>query len=264
MPDEPGSKDGGTALLRAIVPQEFHEKGYLKDLLDKPQTEAIPLIFKKLDGAESLVGKKTVVPGPDAKDEDWDKYLAQLRPGKAEEYEIPLKEGAKPDEEFMKELRESFLAGDISKRQATKFLGRFNQALEKRTAALADAQKKADLEFETLVKAAFGDQGKAAMERTKKMIESYAPAPVKPYIGKLDNNALAIIMGISEGILKKYAPEDELNTGNRDGGDNGKSLREQARALNEEISKMNPMDPGIDQKRAQLKQLYKQAAAAGA
>lgn len=255
-------------LLKEIVPEDLREKPYLKDLLDKEQAEALPLVFKKLDGAEALIGKRPGVPGADAKEEDWDKYLAQLRPGKADDYEIPAEEGVKRDETFMKTLRESFLKGDISKRQAQKFLGDFMPKLKEYTLAQnkaqADAQAKADADFETLVKASLGEKNKAIMARVRKEITENAPKTLTPYIDKLDNNALAIMAGVIDSILKRYAPEDDLNPQGGAAGDAAKTAREQARALNETISKMDPMDPKVDALRVQLKALYKQAASGGA
>lgn len=253
------------ALLKEIVPAELHDRPYLKDLLDKEQNpETFGAVFKKLDGAETLIGKKTVpgIPGADAKDEDWDKFLGQLRPGKPEEYDIPTKEGAKPDEAFIKELREAFLAGDISKRQASKFLKQFTGSLEKRQTAMLDAQKKADADFETLAKAASQEPEK--LERAKKLMAEHAPAAVKSFIDKLDNPSLVILSGVINSIFEKYAPEDELKPKGGTTGGGGKTLREQARALNEEISKMDPMDSRVDALKTKMNDLYKQAAAAGA
>ena len=161
-------------ILKEVVPTEFHDRAYLKDLLAKEQTpEVFAEVFKKLDGAETLIGKRPGIPGADAKDEDWDKFLSGLRPAKMEDYEIPAptEKDVKRDEEFEKVLRAAFLKGDISKRQASKFMADFSTNLKeystKRNAAQVEAQKKADAEFETLTKAALGADNKAVMVRVK-------------------------------------------------------------------------------------------------
>ncbi len=219
--------------LAEVIPKELHDRPYLKDFLTMEQNpEAFGKVFSKLDGAEALIGKKVGIPAADAKDDEWNGFLSKLRPEKADDYEIPTKEGAKPDPEFIKELRESFLAGDINKRQATKFLANFTKGIEKRVAAQAAAQAKQDADFETLSKAAFGEESKPVMERVKAAISEHAPAVVKPFIDKLDNNSLVILMGVIDGIQKKYVPEDKLKPGGGNAGDNGQQTkREEAMKL---------------------------------
>lgn len=256
--------------LKEVVPQEFHDRAYLKPLLDKEQTpETFAEVFKKLDGAESLLGKRPGIPGKDAKDEEWDKFLSGLKPEKPEDYEIPVDKDAKPDEEFLKVVRGALLKGDINKRQASKFFSELLPQLkgyaEKQTAAQKADQEKTAAEFETLSKAALGEKNKVVMARVRKAIEDNAPAVLKPHVPKLDDNALVIMAGVIDAIMVKYMPEDEINPkGGSASGDDGKTLREQARALNEAISKMDPMDSKIDGMKAKLKQLYKEASAAGA
>lgn len=255
------------ALLKEIIPAELQEKPYLKDFLTLEQNpESFAKVFAKLDGAETLIGKRpNGIPGAEAKPEDWDKFLDGLKPEKEDAYVIPTKEGVKPDEAFIKELRASFHAGKISTVQAQKFLADYMPRLEKYANGKAEAQKaaqaKADAEFETLVKAAFGDESKADLARARKLISEHAPAVVKPYIDKLDNNSLAILTGVINGIAKKFMSEDDLNPKGAEG-DGGKTLREQARAYAEVVAKMDPMDPKLDEAKAKLRAMYQAASEA--
>lgn len=253
--------------LKELAPAEYHEKPYLKDLLDKDLSEALPALLKKHDNAEALIGKKTIpsVPGADAKDEDWDKFLTQLRPGKADEYEIPGGEDktVKRDEAFIAALRESFLEGNISKRQAAKFLSSFMPKLKAHgdnlTKAQRDAQAKADAEFESLVKASFGDAGKAKIDRARKLIAEHAPATVKPYVDKLDNNQLAILAGVINGVFEKYAGEEELNPqGGASGGDDGADLHKQILELRKSEAYTNAFHKDHDKVKGQVREMYKQ------
>lgn len=222
--------------LKDIVPADLHDRGYLKDLLDKEQNpETFGAIFKKLDNAEKLIGAKVGIPGADAKDEEWSGFLSKLRPEKADDYEIPVEKDAKPDEAFIKSLRESFLKGNINKRQAKDFLGDFLPRLKEYSAKQAEtmkvAQAKADADFEALSKAAFGEDNKAVMARVKSAIAENAPAAVKPYIDKLDNNSLVILAGVIDGVMKKWIPEDKLNPKGAPASDDAPSKREEAMKL---------------------------------
>ena len=58
-----GGGGGAPALLETIIPAEFKDQAYLKDLKGLPiGPDAYTALFKKLDGAEKLIGKKTAIP----------------------------------------------------------------------------------------------------------------------------------------------------------------------------------------------------------
>lgn len=252
------------ALLKEIVPEEFRSAGYLKDLLDKEQTVALPEVFKKLHNAETLVGKKTGVPAADAPDADWDKFLDGLKPAKAEDYKFPGQEDGKGvDPNFVKIVQEAFLEGRVNTRQAAKFLAKYQAGMkdyaEKMTAKQKAEQEKADKAFDELAKSALGEQNKAKLAQAKKLIDENCPATLKPFVGKLDDKSLVILAGVINGIAEKYMAEDELNPNGKTGGDGGKGKREEAKALLNDIMKMSGFEHDYDAKRAKLKQLYKEA-----
>lgn len=273
MPDDNkgGAGNGNAAVLtREFVPQDLLEKPYLKDLLDKPwdKTSAAE-IFKKLDGAESLIGKRPAIPDPKtAKPEDLEKFFEQFAEDKPEGYEIPLEKDSKVSPDFVKAVQTAFKAGKISKVQANGFLKVINEFGVQAQKAQADLQKKKDLEFDTLAKTMLGAENKPTMERVKQLIAEHAPSVAKASIAKLDDNNLLIMAAVIDAIHKKYAPEDDLKTKGGGGGGGGNSTvaekREKARGLIAEISKMKPMDPNVDKKQAEVNALYKEIAEAGA
>lgn len=248
--------------LKDYTPEDLREKPYLKDFLDKPvDKETIGALMKKLDGAETLIGKRAPgIPAADAKDEEWDGFLSKLRPSKAEEYEIKTKEGAKPDEGFLKAVRESFLAGDISKRQAAKFMAKFGVEMETysvaREKAVKDAQAVKDAEFETLSKAALGESNKAVMERVKAAIKEFAPKVVKDHIEKLDDKSLVLLAGVVDAIQRKYMSEDELNPKSTGTGTDEKTASEKGRALMASKEYNDPWHPDHDKVVAEVNALY--------
>ena len=213
-------------VLEEIVPKEFHDREYLKPLLKKEQNaETFAEVFKKLDGAESLLGKRPAIPGEDSKPEELEKFFEQFRAEKPEEYEIPTEKDAKRDEVFMKLVQKSFHDGAISKVQAQKFLASLMPGMKEYATAqqkvLAAAKAKADLEFDTLAKAGLGEQNKAIMERTNRLLKEHAPAAFRDHLEKLDEKSLLIMTAVIDGVLKKYVSEDDLKGKGKGGAGSG-------------------------------------------
>lgn len=206
-------------LMKEVIPAEFHDRPYLKDWLDKPSSpELMADVFKKLDGAEKLIGKKTVggVPGLDAKPEEIEAFYHGLRPAKPEDYEFKL--GEKPDEDFVKELRAAAHGAGLDKRQMSKFIDALAPGFAARQKAQDEAQSARDKEFEGIVATTFGKDNEKVVARVGEAIKDHTPEPLRPHIDKLDNNALAILTGIINAVLVKYVPEDELKSKGGGGG----------------------------------------------
>lgn len=249
--------------LAELIPAELRDKPYLKDFLTMPRTpESFGKLFTKLDGAEKLIGQRpTGIPAADAKDEEWDTFLSKLRPGKAEEYEIKAKEGVTPDESFLAAVRASFLAGDISKRQANKFMAKFGAEMEtysaQREKGVKDEQAKKDAAFETLSKAALGPENKVVIERVKATLKEYCPPAMKGYLEKLTDENLVIMAAAIDGVQRKYMTEDELNAKpNGNAGGDEKSISEKGRALMASKAYTDAWHPDHDKVVAEVNALY--------
>ena len=249
--------------LKDYTPEDLRDKPYLKDFLDKPvDKDTIGALMKKLDGAETLIGKRpNGIPAADAKDDVWDEYLSKLRPSKAEEYEIKVKEGVSPDEGFLAAVRASFLAGDISKRQAAKFMAKFGAEMEgysaKREEGFKVEQGKKDAAFQTLAAAALGAENKVVMERVKATLKEHCPPTMKAYLDKLTDENLVIMAAAIDGVQRKYMSEDELNPKpNGNGGGNEKSVSERGRELMASKAYTDPWHPEHDKVVAEVNALY--------
>lgn len=251
------------ATLAELIPADLREKPYLKDFLTMPQNpESFGKLFAKLDGAETLIGKRApAVPAADAKDEEWDKFFAPLRPAKADDYKIPVKEGVKADEQFIGALRESFFEAGIPARQVAKMMAAFGPRMEAysaaRTKAQTDAQAKADADFETLSKAALGDANKAVIARVNATLKELCPAPMKAYLDKLSNENLVIMSAVIDAVQKKYMSEDELNPkSNGNAGGAEKSVSERGRELMASKAYTDAWHPDHDKVVAEVNALY--------
>ena len=222
--------------FKDIIPAELHDRGWAKPFLDKPYNTELTLeLVKKLDGAESLIGRKIGIPTADAKPEEVAKFYETLRPAKPEEYEFKL--GEKADEATYKEMRAAAHAAGLDKRQMAKFVEAMTPGFEaRRKAAEAEAAKR-DQEFDALVEQTFGKDpavSAKAIDDARAALKEHAPAAVQALIPELDNKALAVLAGAVKSILAKYTPEDDLNKNKEGAGSNGTdaaALRKEARDL---------------------------------
>jgi hypothetical protein len=218
-------------LFSTTIPEEFRDRTYLKDIAAMPDgPEARVALFKKLDGAETLIGKKTGVPAADAPEAEWVAFHAKHRPAKADDYEIKTGEGADP--EFVKTVREAFYEAGATKSQAAKILTKLQAAMDAQGAKAVEAGKKLDAEFDTLSKSTFGADNEKVLAQAKTMIAEHTPAPLKGHVPKLDNTSLVILAGILNSIHTKYGLEDKIN------GDGTPGAAADLEALHEEGRKL--------------------------
>lgn len=224
------------AMFETIIPQEFRDRTYLADLKTKPVgPEAYTELFKKLDGAQSLIGKKTGIPEAGAPVEEWEKFHALMRPKTAEEYELATpKEGATPpDPEFAKAVKGMFFEAGLSKPQAAKLQAKFDEFISGKVGAQAAEQARLDAEFETMTKAAFGADNAKVLEGGKALLAELTPDNLKPHLNRLPNESLVLLAGIMGSVRAKFMKEDNLNGGG--GGappaTDTAALREQGRKL---------------------------------
>lgn len=259
--------NNAAVLTKEYVPQEFQNEEYVKPWLDKPWgKETAAEVFKKLVNAEQLIGKRPSVPTRDAKDDELDKFFTPFRPDKADDYEIKLTEGRpKPDEGFVKAVREAFYEGKLSKFQAGKVLVKlqeYGMATEK---AAADEKVKKAKEFDVLAKSMLGEQNKLVMERVKNTMQELAPAAAKGNLDKITDDNLVIMASIINSIMEKYVPEKDLagkGKGGAGGAGSGSTtaaeLREEAKKLMATKAYTNWQDPEYEKTVARVNEIYKE------
>ena len=222
------------ATFETIIPDEFKDRGYLADLKGKPVSpDTYKELFKKLDGAQTLIGKKTGVPAADAPAEEWEKFHAAIRPAKADDYEIPVKEGGKPDPEVQKAVKSIFHEAGLTKAQASKLMSKFEGFVDGQTKAQREAAAAANAEFDALTKKTFGPENEKVLTRSKELLNTLTPPEMSPFLNRLPNESLVLIAGIMESVRAKFMKEDDI--GGNGGGGNGAAdvatLREEARNL---------------------------------
>lgn len=246
-------------LFKDIAPAELHDRGWIKPFLDKPFTPELGVeLSKKLDGAEALIGKKTLIPGADVTDEkELDAFYSKLRPEKADDYDVKAL-GEKPDEGLVKTMREAAHKAGMDKRQFSAFLAGLAPDIAARQKAVAEAQAARDKEFEGIVASTFGKENEKVVARVGEALKEFTPEPLKPHIDKLDNNALAIVTGVINAIMLKFVPEDQIN--GKDKGDGGGSdkgaLQAEARALQASEAWKNFQHPDHEKTKKRVAEIY--------
>lgn len=240
--------------LATIIPEEFRDKPYLSDLKDLPAgPDGYKALFKKLDGAQTLIGKKTGIPAADASPEEWEKFHAALRPAKAEDYEF---KGS--DEETAKAIRGIFYEAGLSKAQAAKLSAKFDAWVEEKTKPEREAAAKLDAEFEDMTKKAFGPENVKVLERSKELLTQLTPDTMKPFLNRLPNEALVVLAGVMESVRAKFMSEDNVNGkgGAPAGANDVATLREEAQKLQASEAWKNPFDKAHEKTKARVSEIY--------
>jgi hypothetical protein len=228
---------GGVATFDTLIPAEFKDKAYLADVKTLPVgPEAYSALFKKLDGAQTLIGKKAgaMPPAADAPAEEVEKFYGTLRPAKPEEYEFaPPPEGQTVDEDFLKATKGMFHEAGLSKVQAAKLVAKFDKYVAEKTAPqIAEAQK-LDKEFTEMSTKAFGAENSKVMERSKELLKTLCPPTMSPFLNRLPNESLVLLAGIMEEVRAKFMGEDKMG-----GGTGGSGSAPDINALKEEMYKI--------------------------
>jgi len=229
------NKNAPPATFDTIIPEEFRDRTYLSDLKALPVgPDSYKALFKKLDGAQTLIGKKTGIPDANATPEEVEKFYSSLRPAKFEDYEFPAaKEGqTAPDPESLKAIKGIFHEAGLSKSQAAKLSAKFEEFAAKQNAPAIEAAKKQDAEFVEMTNKAFGAENAKVLERSRTLLATLTPDTLKPYLVKLPNESLVVLSAVMEAVRAKFMKEDNLDgAGNGGAPTDENTLREEAKTL---------------------------------
>lgn len=230
-----GGAGGGAPLFETLIPAEFKEAGYLSDLKSLPVgPEAYNALFKKLDGAEKLIGKKTAIPEPNAPEAEWNSFFARLRPETPDAYDFKDASGADPksDPEFLKGVKSIFHEAGVNKVQAKKIYSKFEEMMSKQSAAQVAEQERLDAEFLRISTETFGAENEKKLEKARTLLNEFTPANLKPHLEKLSNEGMVILAGVMNAMSEKFMKPDNMNPGGGSGaGKDGLSMREEAKKI---------------------------------
>jgi hypothetical protein len=259
-----GAPAGGTAGAQdfsTMVPAEFKDRPYLKDVKD------VPSLFKLLDNSQTLIGKRPAgIPQENAPADEWEKFHAMLRPEKPEGYEFKKDENlAKTlgwDDKVADSVKALFHKAGLSKRQALEIQQGYEQLLGAKHKEAIEKKAAQDTEFSGLAEKVFGKEVEKVLLSSKALIAQHAPDAVKAHLDKLDNNSLVILAGVLNSIKTKYIKEDQVpGGGNAPAGLSETDRRAKGQALMASEAYRNKFHPDHDRVNAEVQALYGTAAA---
>lgn len=252
--------DPNAKLYGATLPEEYRDKPYLKDIAAMPEgPDALKALLKKMDNAQGLIGKKSGVPASDAPAEEWETFYTALRPAKEDDYTIGKAKDADP--EFIKRMKTIFHEAGVSDSMAGKIEAGFMESAKGQSDAQVAAQKKLDDEFDVLSKATFGADNDAKLKQAEAMIKKHLPENLKPYEGKLSNEAMVVLSAVLNNVHEEYGVEDDLDGKGGSSGVSVSELREQAVAALKDVAFTDEFHKDHEQAKAKVKDLYERVAA---
>lgn len=251
---------------------EFKTK-YAKDYLEKPYMKEIDSpdkLFKDLDAAQALIGKKLGIPGEGANDQEWNDYLNAIRPKDTSVYNFDdsalpedLK-GLRP-EGFDTKVKDLFKDAAITPKQAAilqkgydtllvETHGETLKSIQEQQAAAAQA----DVDYEALADKTWGQDRENVQNISKALIKEFVPAEFKEHVNNLSNENLIVLASVLKGVSDKYISQDDLRgLGGGGGSKDVTGLRAEAQQLMTKLGTMSPFDPQYKATKQQVDDMYR-------
>lgn len=187
------------------IPQEYRDKAYLKGVSN------IEDVYKKLDGAQELIGKKTIdIPGPDASDVEKEAFYSKVRPATAADYEFKVDDPTKVDQAFTDNVKGLFHKAGLSKAQASSIQEGFDEIIKGIATKKGIDTTKVDADFDKLATDIFGADSDKALESAKALMDKYTPESMKEHVKNLSNENLIILTSVLNGVKKDFINEDDI------------------------------------------------------
>lgn len=192
-----------------ILPDAYKDKPYLKGI------DSIDKVYKMLDGAQELIGKKTPGrPVDGAPQTEWDAYYeAQGRPKTAAEYVFEPVEGLKHDDKLTQNVKDLMFKNGISAAQAKELQKGFDTMVAQLAKDKGLELKQLDQDFDKLGTQSFGADRDKVLANSKTLIDKFSSPNMKPYIAKLPNESLVVLADVLNNINKVYIKEDGVPPG---------------------------------------------------
>ena len=257
-----GEGNEGSEGDKFSVPEAYQEKGWAKDL------NSVDDVFKKLDGAETLIGQRPAgieLPKEDSTPEEMASFYGSLgRPEKADGYTFNRDGQSDAMKEFNSDevdsaVKTMFHKFGLTSAQASGIQTEYEALISSMVGDKLETNKKSDVEFEELTTKAFGNDKESILENAKILLENHTPKGFEEYVKTLDNNSLTVIAGVLNDVKSKYISEDVFNNLNNGGGGGGNSkeeLRLKAQKLMTSKEYTNEFHPDNAKVVQEAKELY--------
>jgi len=251
--------------MATALPPDLRDKPYFKD-------KSFVDVVKEHANLQTKLGQRPAgIPGEDANDEEWGKFIGAIKPKDISEYELPETEfskAGKRSEGFEKALRDMAAEVGIPKRQfkvfAEKIEGHLAQA-----ETLGETQKaEREQEFETLLDNAYKGEKQNVIDRTKKLMTEMINPAFKEQTAKalenLSNESLFALTAVLDGVYNKYVKEDGTpGSPAAAGGETAATLTAEAEKIMASKAYSDFRDPGHDAAKQKVQENFARIAEMG-
>jgi len=259
-----GSSDFNFEEFKTTYGKNYADKGFMQELTSPEK------MFEKIDNMESLIGKKSFVPGENATTKDWDEYRNRIGVGSPDVYTIS-KEGlpeeykALHNDDMDVKVKQMFYDAGLTPQQAKilndgydKLMIETHKDIMDKVAEQQKAMQISDAEFEELANKTWGADREKVQNVAKSLITEFTPPELKPALETMDNKNLIIMASVLKGVSDKYISADDLTV--LQGGASGsskESLREEAQKELAKLHSMSPFDPNYSLQKQKVEDIYK-------
>jgi hypothetical protein len=251
------------------IPKEYANEGWAKDLKTSED------VFKKLAGAESLIGSKVKLPDAETSDEDRNKFFEQFRPETSDEYTFNRDNQSEEmkgfqNEEMDKAVKDIFHKAGLAPWQAEMIQSEYEAGLAETIKNLpageegGESAEEANAAFDKLAKEKFGENESAIMEAANKLIEAHTPEGFGDMLKTLPNEQAMALAGLLGEIQKNYIDEGTLTTlGDSISAEGKETLYEKGKSLMESPAYQNEFDPSHAKVKEQVDGIFKRLGSMG-
>lgn len=262
-----GNPQGGNAdfnfeEFKSTYGKNYADKGFMQELTTPEK------MFEKIDNMESLIGKKSFVPGEGATEQDWNDYRDRVGIKSTDDYTLDnsnLPDNIKNlhNDEIQGKVKQMFYDAGLTPQQAKIINSRYDQIMTEAHKDVmeqyAAQQKQAQLsdeEFDALAKETWGQERDNVINVAKSLIQEFTPPNLKDAMATMDNKSLTIMASVLKGVSDKYISQDDLDVLKGNSVNNPDSLREEAQKELAKLSQMSQFDKGYEAQKQKVNELY--------
>ena len=218
---DPPASDGGVFSL----PEQYKDKAYLTDV------KSYEDVFKKLDGAESMLGRKrTLMPD--------ETFTPEMTAAYHKERGVPddhstyvsgnTADGA--DLTFFNDMKPAFKKANMTAKQVASLEADLGPVLEKISGGKLEADKLQGEAFDALTDKIFAGTKTNDLAQAKILMDAHVPAGLKDHVSKMSNEDLVVIACVMKGVRAKHINEDNVDINGGDGNTGGaEAIREEGK-----------------------------------
>lgn len=237
-----------------IIPDAFKDKPYLKGVDSQEK------LFKMLDGAQELIGKKGPgIPKADAPQAEKDAYYDSIgRPKTAAEYTPVLTGADKTDPKVLPKLQAAFHKAGLTTEQAKIVWDESSTAFSDFAKETNLAAEQNNVDFDKLATDTFGVERDKVLARGKELISANISPSMKAAVEKLPNESLIVLADVLRNLDKKYIKQDGPGQQPTVTGATPDDLRAKARGLMAQQKGMDVMGVEFQNLQKQIDGIYDQ------